>query len=91
MALVVRDLMSAAAWGLAEHAASKEAAKALLDDTSSDTPAAAHNSLTCQIRHEPLHCLDDWQRPKGHAVRRLKKQAEDITGNSASTEVVRQS
>lgn len=41
--------MREAAWGLAEHAASKKAAKALLDDTSSVTLAAAHSSLTCRV------------------------------------------
>lgn len=50
MARVVSDLMREAACGLAEQAASREAARALLDDTSNVTPAAAHSSLTCMYQ-----------------------------------------
>lgn len=78
MARVVRDRMREAAWGLAEHAASKEAAKALLDDTSSVTPAAAHSSLTCRVETDNfamhvevacmLHVCRTIQRALGRAV-----------------------
>lgn len=90
MALVVRDLISEAAWGLAEHAASKEAARALLDDTSKNTPAVAHSSFTCKMQHQPLHQRDILQRLEVNAASRmLTKQAEaDAIGSSASTEVM---